>query len=375
MAATVAIAALTGTLTPGAEARPGGHDGNDDSESYEPDKPDEPSGGDERDRERAAAAQAMAETKTKSAPSANPGAVNDILNNVYGTTTPVTPTNPYDPDSNGNNPKTNEPTILATAPIGGGGIGGSGGYRPPRQPLPKPLQPMPDDISDFEKALEKARQGGKGQKSSTAPDNQEPNNQDTHLALASNPNGPIVEIPASYRTTPINSTNPAANDNQETDTSWGVNRRTPIEEVAAHDSGLSDEAAIPSVKVMSEQPVRTEATGNRTEPMRYKGQFRNDATNDVSADKGSNVDSAEDGGDAVQPKAAKDNAAKVVDPTAVCVDTGAINDGWGWDGSESCRLPVRDLLHSDVAECVDSDGDGWGWTGTTSCLMPNGHNS
>ncbi len=44
-----------------------------------------------------------------------------------------------------------------------------------------------------------------------------------------------------------------------------------------------------------------------------------------------------------------------------CVDSDG--DGWGWDGTQSCRM-------DEAPECVDSDGDGWGWDGTQSCRMP-----
>jgi len=46
----------------------------------------------------------------------------------------------------------------------------------------------------------------------------------------------------------------------------------------------------------------------------------------------------------------------------MCVDYDG--DGWGWDGSKSCRVegfvPTR-------GACVDTDGDGWGWDGVGSC--------
>jgi len=47
----------------------------------------------------------------------------------------------------------------------------------------------------------------------------------------------------------------------------------------------------------------------------------------------------------------------------ICVDTDG--DGWGWDGSMSCRIAdVPPVL----TECVDPDGDGWGWDGQASCI-------
>ncbi len=46
----------------------------------------------------------------------------------------------------------------------------------------------------------------------------------------------------------------------------------------------------------------------------------------------------------------------------VCVDTGVVGDGWGWDGARSCRL---------TSTCIDTGviGDGWGWNGTASCRL------
>ena len=55
------------------------------------------------------------------------------------------------------------------------------------------------------------------------------------------------------------------------------------------------------------------------------------------------------------------NAAPV--PTAVCVDTDPVGDGWGWNGATSCRT-----TQADTPACYDWDGDGWGWDGTASCI-------
>jgi|GEM_PF-6730497 len=75
-----------------------------------------------------------------------------------------------------------------------------------------------------------------------------------------------------------------------------------------------------------------------------------------------------------------------------CVDTPPMNDGWGWDGLNSCRIggtqagacvdvaPVGDgwgwngvascqVGDNSVAECIDNDGDGWGWDGVASCRV------
>ena len=48
----------------------------------------------------------------------------------------------------------------------------------------------------------------------------------------------------------------------------------------------------------------------------------------------------------------------------VCVDTGIIGDGWGWDGVKSCRID-----QADAGSCIDTGiiGDGWGWDGSKSC--------
>lgn len=47
----------------------------------------------------------------------------------------------------------------------------------------------------------------------------------------------------------------------------------------------------------------------------------------------------------------------------ICVDTDG--DGWGWNGFSSCR-PPKDIGKT---PCIDTDGDGWGWTGTASCRV------
>ena len=51
-----------------------------------------------------------------------------------------------------------------------------------------------------------------------------------------------------------------------------------------------------------------------------------------------------------------------VSAAGVCVDTGVIGDGWGWDGIQSCQ----------ISNCVDTgvQGDGWGWDGSQSCRIP-----
>ena len=47
-----------------------------------------------------------------------------------------------------------------------------------------------------------------------------------------------------------------------------------------------------------------------------------------------------------------------------CVDDNA--DGWGWNGVESCVVPI-----ATNDDCMDTDpiGDGWGWNGTDSCRV------
>ncbi len=57
-----------------------------------------------------------------------------------------------------------------------------------------------------------------------------------------------------------------------------------------------------------------------------------------------------------------------------CVETGLIGDGWGWSGTDSCRLDVIAELPPvepapSNAACIDTGliGDGWGWNGTESC--------
>jgi len=45
-----------------------------------------------------------------------------------------------------------------------------------------------------------------------------------------------------------------------------------------------------------------------------------------------------------------------------CVDPDG--DGWGWNGSHSCKMPA-----STQTQCIDTDGDGWGWDGKRSCRV------
>ncbi len=79
-----------------------------------------------------------------------------------------------------------------------------------------------------------------------------------------------------------------------------------------------------------------------------------------------------------------------------CIDTGVIGDGWGWDGTKSCTLPVENnhdrcdyssawlnngwgwntatqtSCEPRIPACIDTGviGDGWGWNGTASCQLP-----
>lgn len=57
-----------------------------------------------------------------------------------------------------------------------------------------------------------------------------------------------------------------------------------------------------------------------------------------------------------------------IQPTATCVDSDG--DGWGWDGTASCRVGVTPV-NPVMPECIDTDplNDGWGWNGSTSCRV------
>ncbi len=64
----------------------------------------------------------------------------------------------------------------------------------------------------------------------------------------------------------------------------------------------------------------------------------------------------------------------VVVATGLCVDSAPVGDGWGWDGTKSCRLPIASVpvgAGPVPGPCVDSApvGDGWGWDGTKSCRL------
>ena len=54
-----------------------------------------------------------------------------------------------------------------------------------------------------------------------------------------------------------------------------------------------------------------------------------------------------------------------------CIDTDPVGDGWGWDGSASCRVNVTTNSDTSSDSCVDTDpiGDGWGWDGSASCRV------
>jgi len=54
------------------------------------------------------------------------------------------------------------------------------------------------------------------------------------------------------------------------------------------------------------------------------------------------------------------------DTSAECIDTAPVGDGWGWNGTASCRVLDDIVQLADV--CVDVDGDGWGWDGEQSCV-------
>lgn len=62
-----------------------------------------------------------------------------------------------------------------------------------------------------------------------------------------------------------------------------------------------------------------------------------------------------------------------------CVDTDPVGDGWGWDGTSSCRVGVGGGTEGGTGggsgdTCVDTDpvGDGWGWDGSSSCRVGGG---
>lgn len=56
-----------------------------------------------------------------------------------------------------------------------------------------------------------------------------------------------------------------------------------------------------------------------------------------------------------------------------CIDDDG--DGWGWDGQQSCRVDGSASINSHSHNCVDDDGDGWGWDGNGSCRMHSAINS
>ncbi len=55
------------------------------------------------------------------------------------------------------------------------------------------------------------------------------------------------------------------------------------------------------------------------------------------------------------------------DDRAACIDTPPNNDGWGWDGNESCQIPIE----MNISRCEESGSGVWGWNPTTntSCRL------
>jgi len=51
--------------------------------------------------------------------------------------------------------------------------------------------------------------------------------------------------------------------------------------------------------------------------------------------------------------------------TAVCIDSDG--DGFGWDGTRSCRVSAT--APPTISSCIDSDGDGYGWDGVKTCIV------
>lgn len=51
--------------------------------------------------------------------------------------------------------------------------------------------------------------------------------------------------------------------------------------------------------------------------------------------------------------------------TAECIDSDG--DGFGWDGTRSCR--VNGTAPPTASNCIDSDGDGYGWDGVKTCIV------
>ncbi len=47
-------------------------------------------------------------------------------------------------------------------------------------------------------------------------------------------------------------------------------------------------------------------------------------------------------------------------PSTTCIDTGVKGDGWGWNGTESCTIALRENTY----RCDDSGNYPWGWNPT-----------
>ncbi|MFK7860815.1 MAG: endo alpha-1,4 polygalactosaminidase [Granulosicoccus sp.] len=59
-----------------------------------------------------------------------------------------------------------------------------------------------------------------------------------------------------------------------------------------------------------------------------------------------------------------------------CIDAPPLNNGWGWDGTNSCRVSASNRtglkLIAANGNCIDTIplNDGYGWTGTVRCDLP-----
>ena len=87
-----------------------------------------------------------------------------------------------------------------------------------------------------------------------------------------------------------------------------------------------------------------------------------------------------DGSASCRVGAAQSTTPQVATPASGAFCDDPDGDGWGWDGSASCRVggsaantpvvitPVVSAP-TETGACIDSDGDGWGWNGTSSCTV------
>jgi len=122
--------------------------------------------------------------------------------------------------------------------------------------------------------------------------------------------------------------------------------------------------------------IRAANNGNATLSFTVTDSDNESTTREMSVTVGGGV-AVSSGGQTDQSNSGGSNNTVVADAsTGSCVDTAPVGDGWGWNGSSSCRVESDGLSsgNSSSNTCIDTDpvDDGWGWNGSTSCQVEGG---